>query len=58
MRAAEIMEQVITIQNQARALVGATNSLIRALAPIVEAEEQEMEGEKQMPRTFGGKNGD
>lgn len=57
MRASEIMEQLITIQQQARALVGQTNALIRAIHPMVEEEEQEEQDEPQMPRVFGGKNG-
>lgn len=52
MRASEIMEQVGTIQQQARALVGQTNALLRSLEPLVR-EEQNETPERPRPRVFG-----
>lgn len=48
----ELAEQVATIQQQARALVGQTSALLRTLEPLV-AQEQDGPKERPRPRVFG-----
>lgn len=50
----ELAEQVSTVNQQARALVGQTNAILRQLAPLVEHERNSSQKpEPKLPRVLG-----
>jgi len=58
MNASDIYDSLYAINQQARALVGQTNLVLRSLEPMVAAERDQQEvTEKPRPKTFGRKDG-